>query len=220
MAFTVVDVEDLLRVLRENPEMRAAARREILGEELLALPDLVRQNTADIQALTRPAGPLPVPVRTLEVLSARMDGRLRRIESYFAERRCRDNFARRFGGLISRAQLLTPRDLDRFEDAAEAGAITPQAAEAVRHLDLIVAGRRGDGTDRRDVVLAVEVSLTIEQTDVERAVSRAGTLGEVGYEAIPAVAGATIETRLRASALASGVHVLLRPEDVHVPDVA
>jgi len=51
MAFTVGDVRDLLTVLRQNPEWKAEVRREILSDELLSLPDLVRQNSADIRDL-------------------------------------------------------------------------------------------------------------------------------------------------------------------------
>ena len=35
---TVNNIDDLIRILREQPEARDAVRREILTEELLALP--------------------------------------------------------------------------------------------------------------------------------------------------------------------------------------
>ncbi len=43
MAFTVNDLNDLLRILREQPEWLAEVRRVVLTEELLALPALVRE---------------------------------------------------------------------------------------------------------------------------------------------------------------------------------
>jgi hypothetical protein len=43
MAFTVNDLNDLLRILREQPEWLAEVRRVLLTDELLTLPDLVRE---------------------------------------------------------------------------------------------------------------------------------------------------------------------------------
>ncbi|MFN8508606.1 MAG: hypothetical protein U0547_13740 [Dehalococcoidia bacterium] len=51
MAFTVSDLGDFLKLLREHPEWRADVRREVLGEELLALPDLIRENSVAIREL-------------------------------------------------------------------------------------------------------------------------------------------------------------------------
>ncbi|GBC82968.1 hypothetical protein HRbin10_02106 [bacterium HR10] len=42
MAFEVNDYLDLIRLLQEHPEWRAELRRLLLTEELLALPELVR----------------------------------------------------------------------------------------------------------------------------------------------------------------------------------
>ena len=43
MAFTVQDVGDLARLLVEHPEWRLALRRLLLSEELLTLPQAVRE---------------------------------------------------------------------------------------------------------------------------------------------------------------------------------
>ncbi len=53
MAMTVTDVRDLIRILRENPAWKDEVRREILGEELISLPALVRANTEAIRDLGR-----------------------------------------------------------------------------------------------------------------------------------------------------------------------
>ncbi len=44
--------DDFLRALREHPEWRQAVRAEILGEEILSLPELVKENSKQIAALT------------------------------------------------------------------------------------------------------------------------------------------------------------------------
>jgi phage shock protein A len=43
MAFSVEDFQDLIRLLQERPEWRADLRRLVLTDELLALPELVRE---------------------------------------------------------------------------------------------------------------------------------------------------------------------------------
>ena len=40
---TINNTDDLIRALRENPDFHAAARRELLTEELLALPQRFSQ---------------------------------------------------------------------------------------------------------------------------------------------------------------------------------
>src|ERR671930_538739 len=56
MPFTVEDFNDLVRILQEKPEWRAALRRQVLTDELLSLPEQVTRLRADterrFQALT------------------------------------------------------------------------------------------------------------------------------------------------------------------------
>ena len=43
MTFAVQDYHDLIRLLDEHPGWRAELRRLVLSDELLALPEIVRQ---------------------------------------------------------------------------------------------------------------------------------------------------------------------------------
>ncbi len=43
MPFTVKDFRDLIRILEKHPEWQAELRRLILTDELLALPELIRE---------------------------------------------------------------------------------------------------------------------------------------------------------------------------------
>ena len=63
MTFGLEDFQDLIRLLGERPEWRAELRRHMLTEELLQLPDLVRQ-LADAQVRTE---------QRLERLTSRVD---------------------------------------------------------------------------------------------------------------------------------------------------
>jgi len=325
MAFTVSDVRELLTLLREHPEWRAEVRREILGEELLTLPDLIRQNGEDIRelwAIVRQNGEdirelqaivrqnsedireLQAVVRqnsedirqnsadirdlqaivrqnsedirqnsaairdlqaivrqnsedirqnsqdmrelqgivrqnsadiqqhsaeirdlvdairanTAEVAVlarrvGRMAGTLGSAAGQLAEPRWTNAFSGRFGRRLRKARLLTPRDLELFEAADDAGDLTEVEALAVRGLDLIVEGIEGRGPDARPALLAVEVSTTIEENDVERAALRAAVLRRVGYNAYAAVAGGRITPETDAIARGSAVEVFVVVED-------
>ncbi|GIV84789.1 MAG: hypothetical protein KatS3mg052_1796 [Candidatus Roseilinea sp.] len=53
MAFTVNEFRDLLEILRTRPEWKEELRRELLGEELLSLPSLVRELTKAIEEMNK-----------------------------------------------------------------------------------------------------------------------------------------------------------------------
>lgn len=105
MAFTVNDLEDLLALLRQHPQWRAAVRQEVLGEELLALPDLVRQNSVDIQKLTE----------RMDQLAGRMDQLADRMDQ-LTERM--DQLAERVDQLTERIDQLAGR-MDQLTTAVE-----------------------------------------------------------------------------------------------------
>ena len=219
MSVTANDLPELLKLIRSDPEWRAAVRREILTEELLDLPaqleafrEETRQRFGDIE---RRIAIIEEDIKDIRRTQARMEGRLGSVEGRLSEQDWRNNFAGRFGRLVRRTRVVSPRDLDAFEEADEAGTITEQEALAVRQLDIIVEGVQGGrGTPAMPALLAVEVSVTIDRGDVARARDRAAILRKVGYNAIPVVAGARMDASLRDAAEAEGVRVLLRPEDV------
>ncbi|MCW5934162.1 MAG: hypothetical protein KIT45_07665 [Fimbriimonadia bacterium] len=77
MPFTVNDARDLVRILELHPEWRAEVRRLVLPEELLTLPDLVRELAEmNRQALERLAG--------VEERLARAEERLAGVEERLA----------------------------------------------------------------------------------------------------------------------------------------
>ncbi|MCI0561762.1 MAG: hypothetical protein MN733_25020 [Nitrososphaera sp.] len=74
MAFTVQDYTDLVRLLNEHPEWRADLRRLILSDELLTLPEIVRE-LAEAQRRTEEQ------VRVLTEAQHRAEEHLGRLES-------------------------------------------------------------------------------------------------------------------------------------------
>jgi hypothetical protein len=263
MALSIDDMREWLAILRDHPEWKAEVRREVLSEELLSLPDLVRQNgediralrevvaqnsvdirqnsidiqalkevvaqnSADIQALKEVVAQNSADIRTLtEKVSAltdrmdnfvgvtiRLDGRLGAAEGSLAESHWVAKYTGRFGRLATKARIINPDDLDAFYLAWDEGRLTDEDAAAVRALDILISGVEGKGAEKRQVLLAVEISIRIEQQDVERAVKRAEILRRLGYHTVPVVAGALIDPQLEAFAREQGVRVLLRPSDI------
>ncbi|MDW8396846.1 MAG: hypothetical protein RMM31_11455, partial [Anaerolineae bacterium] len=53
MAFTIEEFRDLLEILRTKPEWKEALRRELLGEELLSLPALVRDLVKVVEEMNK-----------------------------------------------------------------------------------------------------------------------------------------------------------------------
>ncbi len=78
MAFTVRDFTDLVRLLNEHPEWQSELRRIVLTDELLTLPDLVRE-LAEAQKRTE------LRVEELAEAQKRTEQRLDRLEAVVVE---------------------------------------------------------------------------------------------------------------------------------------
>jgi len=123
MPFDVRDFHDLVRLLEAHPDWRAELRRLILSEELLRLPEIVR-DLAEAQARTQRQ--LEELTRRLEELTARIEGLAARVEA-LAEAQAKTE--ERVGRLEERVSQVEDR-LGRVEDAlarlAEAQAKTEE----------------------------------------------------------------------------------------------
>lgn len=64
----------LRRAFRSNPELKETMRREILGEELIRLPEIVRELVETVKAQT-------VRLERVEERTERVEGRLERVEA-------------------------------------------------------------------------------------------------------------------------------------------
>ena len=256
-----VSVREFMEALRADPELRAEVRREILGADLLTLPELVRENTlairelrvvvaqnsadirdlrevvaqnsadirqnsADIQELrlvvaenSRAILQNSADIRELRVLVEALTGVVKLLSDdshWLKGRMLQLDYSRNpffiLGGLRYRkVRVLNLRELAALDDAVESGLINHDAYDAVQRLDLLVAGRAGHGAEAHDFALAIEVSFTIDQDDIDRVVQRAATLRLCGYPAEPAVAGRAISEQASERARESGVAVLIEP---------
>ncbi len=119
---------------------------------------------------------------------------------------------------IRRARVLrgaingfTPDMQELIEDALDDRAITPQQADELLQVDLILAGRHQD--TGAETYMAAELSITIGSDDITRAADRAALLQSVvRLPVLPVVVGARIDDARADMASGLGVSVAISPE--------
>ncbi len=155
----------------------------------------------------------------LEAGQVRLEGRIGDVAGTNYERsiakHCRNIVSRRLG--IKRAKVLhsiSVPDNETLDDlvyaASEAGSITDEQAYDLDLADLIVAGVGPSG--QMDYAV-IEVSETIDDSDVDRARARAAILSKAaGESVVAAVIGKAVSDANRQRADRSGVTVIIMAE--------
>ena len=224
MAFTVRDFRDLVALLEQHPEWRAELRRLVLTEELLALPQVVRelveaqQRTeqrlerleATVQALAEAQQRTELQIAQLIDAHLRLERRMERVEGSVGdlkgitlEIRYSNRAFAYFSRVVRRAHALSGDELHTLlEPAIDQGMLSEEGADDVVQADVVVRGRRRD--DGSEVYLVVEVSWGVGPGDVEHAVRRASLLAQTGVQTLPVVAGERITDE--AAELARAMH--------------
>jgi hypothetical protein len=195
MPFTVEEFRDLIRLLEQQPEWREDLRRLLLTQELLDLPNVMRdlaasqrQMSQDLDRLTAAQQQLIAQVATLAEVQQRLVDDVGHLKGQGLEVRYERFAPAYFRPIILRAHTLTPDERAALvETAVDRGQLSDTEAHQLLLADLLVRGRRRD--DAREVYLVVEVSWGIGHDDVDRAYERAALLARTGSEAIPVVAG-------------------------------
>jgi len=188
---TINTSEDLLRVLRENPEWKAAVRREILSEELMNLPARFDRFVASTEQFIEEQRQFNA---TVEGFMARTDQRFARMEGDISEMkdthaisktaREAPGIAREMGFQLVRS--LTYDDLLEMDVAADTTDIDTPSLRSFRRADIVIEAVDEDGATH---YIAMEVSYTADQRDTGRAIRNAGYLTRfTGHPAHPAVA--------------------------------
>ncbi|MYE54880.1 MAG: hypothetical protein F4X34_06775 [Chloroflexi bacterium] len=218
---TINTMQDLTRLLRENPEWRDEIRRELLTEELLELPQRFAEYTkvAD-KRLNAIENKLDSLVGDVGLLRGRVDS----LRGYALEQR----LATQLPPLASRefdvrrvysiwAPGIQPQNdriqefQDRLEQAVEEGVITDDDETRLRVTDLIMRSQRK--TDRSTLWFAVEASGIINYEDITRARRSANALAKIyGQDAVPIVYGYHIQDEQKELARQLEVTVFLDPD--------
>ena len=218
--------DDLLRVLRENPEWRAEVRREILTEELLSLPARFDRFVAKTEQFIEKTEQFIDEQRqfnegqrqfsaTVEGFIARTDQRFARMEGDISE--MKDNHAisktvRDAEGIAHDMGYKFIRTLnisDLLAMVASNDTVDLETGElrSFRLADLVIEAADGDETTH---YIAMEVSYTADRRDTGRAIRNAGFLTRfTGRPAHPAVASIRNDRGIQ-DLIDSGPSVLVR----------
>jgi hypothetical protein len=126
--------------------------------------------------------PHNIPDDSREGYNERLD---RKWLEYRLESRYHDRCHAYFGGIL---RCVRPVDFYDIEETLEANLNGEEYTEMTQ-LDLIVRGRPRTRPDLEEFLLAVEIAVTVDRADVERAHRCAALLRRAGYLAVAAVAG-------------------------------
>ena len=155
--FTVREFHDFVRILERRPDWREELRRLILTDELLKLPQVVRELveaqrrteeelktlTARVDSLTRRVDSLAAQ---MEALTSRVDSLTQRVDSLAAQMEVLtarvDSLTQRVDSLAAQMEALTAR-VDSLTEAQV------KTEETLRRLGIDVAELKGDSLERK-----------------------------------------------------------------------
>lgn len=238
MAFRVSDYYDLLQLLEQHPEWRSDLRRLLLTDEILALPEIVKQlaeaqqrtekRVAELAAaqertekrledLTTTVNQLAAAqertekrVDELTTIMQRMYEDVGRLKGLAMEAEYRSHAYGYFGSWLSRARAVDMSDLEEIENALQSRQLSAKEFKALSDTDVFVRGRIPLNGHSQEILVALEVSWVIDPHDVERAAARAALLRKIGYQAVGAVGGDGYVGEVKERANEMGVVVMVR----------
>ena len=229
-------IDDIIRILREQPEARDAIRREILTDELLALPEQFARLTERVDSIAERLDRLTERVDAIAVRLDRLTERVDKLTEHIAEMDSKlgqllgDRLERRAAYRLpprlsqtlglKRARAVYPvavppisesTFIDAVEEAAESGLITDEQEMRLRLTDLVFHARRK--SDGARVWFAAEVSGAVGARDIDRASESAAVLRTVfGEHAEAVVMGHRIRLHDHQRAEQDGVAVVIEDD--------
>lgn len=223
MTSPVNSFQDILDALDQDHTLRDQLGRHILTEEILQLPAqflLLRSDVEELrssveqlvgrvdqlaegqQSLESTVGQLNEGQQRLESTTASMGGTLSRLDGTSYEDHAVDLAPRIIRSQFNLSQLrIVARRGQRDElcdiafSATGNDLISDAEANQLQSADLIVAGQDKDGSA---VYVLAEISITVQQPDIDRAAGRALILeSATGITTIPVAIGSEIQDRLQ-----------------------
>ena len=203
MPFTVTEFRDLIRILHTQPEWRAELLRVLFPEALVDLPRALEE-LAEAQRRTE---------ETLDRVTERMERGFAEAAAERAEMRqdigvlkgstkesfYRDRAAAIFGRLLKAGQDATQEVVQRLRAAQQENRVSAEEYQSVLNADLLWSGKLWETGE--EVILVLEASWKMHESDVERAVQRAEVLRRTGLKALPVTAGEEWPDEVEALAL-------------------
>ena len=217
---TIQTFEDILAAMRDNPVLRDAMRQHVRDEEFntRVLSELAELKT-DVAELKTDVADLKAGQARMEARQDRMEGQLSNLTGTAYERkvaRRAANAVRRYLDVRDAELVYSLANLDSSHlsnllyQAAEARLISDEQANDLEDADLILWGQ---SADREPIYVVAEVSITIDDSDVDRAARRSRTLQTAsGIPTQAVVIGTTISDANHQRADANGVTYIAMAE--------
>lgn len=175
------------------------------------LTERVDDLTVRIDRLTERVDQLTAAVQAIAQRMDKMDGRMGNMEGTMLEWKFERNLGNWLREWVRRPRKVFTDDLAKLDEAVTTGQIADVEVSQVAWSDALI--RAQDAVTQQEVVLAIELSTTVNEDDVERASVRAGILRRAGYDGRSFVAGHSIGKEAQQLADATGTTVVLvRPD--------
>ena len=211
---TINNIEDLIRVLDENPQWAEALRARLLTRELLELPQVVAERTARIEErMEELAGRMEELAGRMEELArshaqlaeamARMESRQDRMQDDLGwlKGRIIYDIVRDDAGIIAHEmgfvleQTLVRADLMELTRGQNVSDLSRGTLQSFHRADLMMRVADAEGGQR---YIAVEASFTVNGRDSRRALRNAELMTRfTGQPAMAAVAGVRYDWDLK-----------------------
>ncbi|MDL1957449.1 MAG: hypothetical protein LWW95_10485 [Candidatus Desulfofervidus auxilii] len=196
----VLTFADIIRALKEHPEWLEELRKIILTTELIELPKKFEELLENVKKLDKKVDRIEQDVAILkqDVAMLKQDvaylkGEFGRFKGREFERTIREKYYAYFGKLLRKSKLVNFEEiLPLLESAEDKNLITEEQKLSVLQLDLLVSGELKPTKKR--VFLAVEVSYSLHEEDIERSVERANILAHLlKKEVIPVLVSVEVK---------------------------
>ena len=211
---TINNIEDLVRVLDENPEWLEALRARLLSRELLELPDRFAQFSAEMSQFRAEVNRFVAEMNQFRAevnrfvaesrqFMADTNRRFNRVEAdmgnlkgVLVRREAIEHAtvaAREMG--LRRTKTLAPDDLWDMVDSVDTSGISTDDLRSFRRADLIMETVDPEGETQ---YVAVEISFTVNGRDTSRATRNAEFLTRfTGKRSHAVVSGIELDDRVR-----------------------
>lgn len=180
MAFTVRDLHDLIVLLEQHPDWKAELRRVLLGDELLRLPEIVRELVELVRGVIERQDRMEKRQERMEERQDRMERDLAELKGSDRERYYRERASAIFGRWLLKGRDATDLVAQRLQETVKAEQITKQEQDEVLDADLFWLGEY----EGKEVLIVGEASWMVDSDDVHRAARRAEILRRLGLNAV------------------------------------
>ena len=181
---------------------------EILKQDVAVLKQDVAVLKQDVAILKQDVEILKQDVGLLKQDVSYLKGEFGRFKGKEFERTIRERYYAYFGRLLRKSKLIPFEEIIPFlETAEEEKIITEDQKVSALQLDLLIKGEIKKV--KKEVYLAIEVSYSLQEDDIERAIERAGILAYVlKGEVIPTIVAVEIKEEIQKSAENKGAFVI------------